>query len=150
CGRGGADSRIRRPGRGRVQPPARRASRRLAADRRRAEDGGLHERGDRATTRLQPAHRGPQGRADPGRLASGGGDEIMSSTTRPDRTGPPLDVLDRIDRICDQFEAAWAAGEMPRIEDYVGQIADWHRADLFVALLAADFEARRRRGERPE
>ena len=85
-------------GRGRVRPPARRASRRLAADRRRAADGGLYERGDRATTRLSLRTVARKVELIRGAWLQEG-DEVMSPTqTRPDRTGPPLDVLDQIDR----------------------------------------------------
>jgi serine/threonine protein kinase len=74
----------------------------------------------------------------------------MSAHSIRDRSELPLDVLDRIDRICDQFEAAWAGGETPRIEDYLGAIAVEHRTELLGALLAAEIDARRNRGERPE
>jgi tetratricopeptide (TPR) repeat protein len=74
----------------------------------------------------------------------------MRAKKGSDRAGPPLEILDQIDRICDQFEAAWEAGERPRIEDYVGRIGEADRAALLSALLAADLEARRRRGEQPE
>ena len=30
----------------------------------------------------------------------------MPDETKPDRSAMPLDVLDRIDRVCDRFEAA--------------------------------------------
>ena len=44
----------------------------------------------------------------------------MSPKRTPDRTALPLAVLDQIDRICDRFEAAWKAGEPPRIEEVLG------------------------------
>ena len=31
----------------------------------------------------------------------------MNNESTPDRSELPLDVLDRIDRICDRFEADW-------------------------------------------
>src|SRR5262249_46332974 len=31
----------------------------------------------------------------------------------------------RIDKVCDRFEAAWRAGHEPRIEDYLGDRGDW-------------------------
>ena len=66
-----------------------------------------------------------------------------------ERTALPLDVLDQIDRICDRFEATWQAGERPRIEDFLGQVADTYRAFLLRDLLAAELNARRRLGEQP-
>ncbi len=74
----------------------------------------------------------------------------MSEETRPDCTVPPMDVLDQIDLICDRFEAAWQAGERPRIEDELGEFAAAYRPALFRDLLAAELSARRWRGERPE
>jgi serine/threonine-protein kinase len=68
----------------------------------------------------------------------------------PDRRQLPLDVLDRIDQICDRFEAAWEAGDRPRIEDFLGEAAEAYRTALVRDLLAGELNARRRRGERPE
>ena len=74
----------------------------------------------------------------------------MSDEAIPDRTKLPLDVLDRIDRACDRFEAAWARGERPRIEDFVNEVDPSYRRALVRDLLAAEIAARRQRGERPE
>ncbi len=73
----------------------------------------------------------------------------MSAQRTPDRTVLPLAVLDQIDRICDRFEAAWEAGEPPRIEEVLGQIAEAYRPALLGDLLAAELHARRRLGEQP-
>ena len=73
----------------------------------------------------------------------------MSAQRTPDRTALPLAVLDQIDRICDRFEAAWEAGEPPRIEEVLGQIAEAYRPALLRDLLAAELHARRRLGEQP-
>ncbi len=62
----------------------------------------------------------------------------------------PLDVLDRIDRACDRFEATWEAGGRPQLEDYLGAVASEYRTALLRDLLAAEIDARLRRGERPE
>src|SRR5690349_3674388 len=59
----------------------------------------------------------------------------------------PLDVVERIDEICDRFEAAWRAGERPGIEDYLHQIDEPYRTALAAELLASEVEARRRLGE---
>ena len=58
-------------------------------------------------------------------------------------------MLDQIDRICDRFEAAWGAGERPRIEEVLGQIAEAYRPVLLRDLLAEELNARRRLGEQP-
>src|SRR5262245_35240740 len=74
----------------------------------------------------------------------------MSDQATPDRTELPLDVLDQIDRICDQYEAAWAAGAQPRVEDYLGAIAAEYRTALLGDLLAEELDKRRRGGDRPQ
>ena len=67
----------------------------------------------------------------------------MSSQRTPDRTAHALNILDQIDRICDRFEAAWNAGEPPRIEgEVLGQIAEAYRPALLRDLLAAELNAR--------
>src|SRR5262245_28548086 len=73
----------------------------------------------------------------------------MPDETKPDRSELPLDVLDRIDRTCDRFEAAWDRGERPRVEDELGAVEPRYRAALLRDLVAAELAARRRRGERP-
>ncbi|MGP0065534.1 MAG: hypothetical protein ACLQGP_18260 [Isosphaeraceae bacterium] len=74
----------------------------------------------------------------------------MSDETIPDGAEVPLDVLERIDRICDGFEAAWERGERPRSEGCRGDIAEALRLALLRDLLAAELSARRRRGEHPD
>src|SRR4051812_34128228 len=73
---------------------------------------------------------------------------MSDETTDP--TELPLEVLDWVDRACDQFEAAWEGGGRPQIEDYLGAVAVEYRPSLVRDLLAAEIEARRRRGEWPE
>ncbi len=74
----------------------------------------------------------------------------MNGETRPERAALPLDVLDRIDRIRDRFEAMWEAGQRPLVEDHLGEVDEPYRAHLLHDLLAAELDARRRRDERPE
>jgi serine/threonine protein kinase len=75
----------------------------------------------------------------------------MSAHPRPESTewSLPLGILDQIDQICDRFEGAWERGETPRFEDYLGAIDEPYRPALLHELLAAELDARRRRGERP-
>jgi len=54
-----------------------------------------------------------------------------------------------IDRLCDQFEAAWQAGEQPRIEDYLRDVGEKDRTALLCELLVVELDLRARGGERP-
>ena len=74
----------------------------------------------------------------------------MNGAPMPDRSELPLDVLDALDRVCDRYEAAWARGGRPRVEDYLGGLDAAYRPALLRALLAAELHARGHRGERPE
>ena len=40
--------------------------------------------------------------------------------TEPERPTVSVEALERINRICRTFEAAWKNGESPRIEDHLG------------------------------
>jgi WD40 repeat protein/tRNA A-37 threonylcarbamoyl transferase component Bud32 len=64
---------------------------------------------------------------------------------RPDSTWIALHV----DEACDRFEAAWRAGDRPRIEDFLGGTTDSGRPVLFRHLLAVEFDYRRGLGESP-
>jgi WD40 repeat protein/tRNA A-37 threonylcarbamoyl transferase component Bud32 len=74
----------------------------------------------------------------------------MSDEAEPRPTVLPLEVLDRIDRACDRFEASWQAGERHRLEDYLDGVAAAYRSAMLRNLLAVELDARLRRGERPE
>jgi hypothetical protein len=73
----------------------------------------------------------------------------MSERTEPDRSELPLDVLDRIDRACDRFEAALRRGEEPDPADFLGAVAPEYRPALLRDLRAAEADARRRRAGGP-
>ncbi len=63
----------------------------------------------------------------------------------PSESLPP-DLLQQIDRICDDFEGAWRAGNRPRIEDFLDEeIA--HRDELLRELIARELELKRAAGE---
>jgi hypothetical protein len=69
----------------------------------------------------------------------------MSEPTRP-----PIDPLPTVaDDLCDHFEAAWRAGQRPRIEDFLARGPDAERRRLLLELLFLDLHYRRRAGERP-
>jgi hypothetical protein len=67
-------------------------------------------------------------------------------TSAPDEFDLPLDVLERLDRVCERFEEHWRAGGVPRILDYLGGFDRVERRLLFRELLHADAELRRGRG----
>jgi WD40 repeat protein/Flp pilus assembly protein TadD len=56
----------------------------------------------------------------------------------------------RVDGVCDRFEAAWQAGQRPRIEDYLGDAHEPERAALVRHLIAVDAEYRQKQGEQPQ
>jgi WD40 repeat protein len=53
------------------------------------------------------------------------------------------------DQVCDAFEAAWRAGQRPRVEDCLGGAAGPERDALLAELIPLDAEYRRRHGEAP-
>ncbi|HZW32297.1 MAG TPA: tetratricopeptide repeat protein [Isosphaeraceae bacterium] len=60
----------------------------------------------------------------------------------------PDSPAQRIDAACDRFEAAWRAGQEPRIEDVLARADETDRPALLRELLALELELRRGRGER--
>jgi serine/threonine protein kinase len=61
----------------------------------------------------------------------------------------PAEAALRVDAECDRFEAAWQAGQLPRIEDYVADAGGDIRPVLLRELILLDMNYRRRQGERP-
>lgn len=65
----------------------------------------------------------------------------------------PLEVRERIDTLCDAFEAAWqqvsSTGQPPRIEDYLGHAREPLRSALLKELLWLERQIRQTRGESP-
>ena len=70
-------------------------------------------------------------------------------TYAPPASDSPLAQARRIDRFCDDFEAAWAAGQRPRLEAFLERIGDSGRPQLLRELLAIEIHYRRRLGESP-
>ncbi len=56
----------------------------------------------------------------------------------------------QIEQVCDRFEAAWKAGQRPRLEAYLGPAAEPLRTTLLRQLLALDWEYRLRAGDQPQ
>lgn len=71
----------------------------------------------------------------------------MSETSQPIKP-LPLDVVRRLDPVCDRFEGTWLAGP-PRIEDYLEEVVEPDRPALLRELLMLDLEYRTRAGNRP-
>jgi WD40 repeat protein/serine/threonine protein kinase len=53
-----------------------------------------------------------------------------------------------VDQVCDRFEDTWLAGEQPRIEEFLPEVAEDGPA-FFRELLRLELELRRREGEKP-
>jgi hypothetical protein len=54
----------------------------------------------------------------------------MSDQLRPGNEAASPSLLQRVDELCDRFEAAWKAGQRPRIEDYLGAATEPERSLL--------------------
>jgi WD40 repeat protein len=61
----------------------------------------------------------------------------------------PLPHLERADAVCDRFEAEWADGGRPRIEDLLAGEEEPARDHLLRELVLVEVECRRARGEEP-
>ena len=73
----------------------------------------------------------------------------MSGTDPGDDPSLPLSQFERVVATCDRFEAAWRAGQRPRVEDFLGEVPETERPELLCELLLQELELRRARGERP-
>src|SRR5262245_47136324 len=77
----------------------------------------------------------------------------MTTDTPRDHDHLPLSVLERVDQVCDRFEAALPeAGQQtprPRIEDYLGDTPQPARSLLLAQLLGLELEYRHAAGEKP-
>jgi hypothetical protein len=67
---------------------------------------------------------------------------MSQSGPQPDRQPLSLEVERQIDRLSDEFERAWKAGQTPRIEDYLDRVPAVGRLRLLEELLAVEFEPR--------
>jgi WD40 repeat protein len=70
----------------------------------------------------------------------------MSGTPELSEAGD-LSAARRVDAACVRFEAAWAAGQRPRIEDFLDVAAEAERPALLRELLHLELEYRRRGGD---
>jgi WD40 repeat protein/serine/threonine protein kinase len=66
-----------------------------------------------------------------------------------DQRAPPAPP-EGVDAICDAFEAAWLAGQEPRIEDFLPRDEPVHKDVLLRELLLAEWDLRRRHEQHVE
>jgi serine/threonine protein kinase/formylglycine-generating enzyme required for sulfatase activity len=71
----------------------------------------------------------------------------MSGELPPINDALSPSALQRMDEVCDRFEAGCKAGQRPKIEEYLIRTAGLERAHLLRELLSLELEYRRRGGE---
>jgi WD40 repeat protein/serine/threonine protein kinase len=71
---------------------------------------------------------------------------MTGRTAQPWDSLPP-DVLERVDALCERFEAAWKSGTPPALPDYLAGAPPEGRAALLKELLELEREYRARRGD---
>src|SRR6516165_10902127 len=74
----------------------------------------------------------------------------VDATSGPDNRLDATEIGGDVDEACDRFEAAWRAGDRPRIEDFLGGLTDSRRPALLRYLLAVELDYRGGLGESPE
>ena len=73
----------------------------------------------------------------------------MNAKSQPGERTLHVELAQRVDRACTAFEAAWKAGQRPRIEAYLPAGPQAERAALLRELVPLEAEYRRRAGEDP-
>jgi hypothetical protein len=78
----------------------------------------------------------------------------MNDESHPWRESLPASLLERVDRICDQFEDAWlkagSAGPRPGIEEFLPNASEPEHIPLVYELILLDVNYRRQQGENPQ
>src|SRR5262249_4144149 len=97
---------------------------------------------------LRAADGGAAAEGDPPGVAGGG--VAMNREESSGFGGLPVLLVYHINRVCDGHEAAWRAGQRPRIEDALADESGSARAVLLRELLAVELAARRQVGEAPD
>src|SRR4051794_35405045 len=72
---------------------------------------------------------------------------MPSPSPAPPRPTLPLEIQRLIDARCEQFEAAWRAGQQPTIEEYLPRTTDLWRQPLLCELVWLDLAFRRKAGQ---
>jgi len=67
----------------------------------------------------------------------------------PEHVSLPLDLVKRVDALCDRFEEAWVAGSNPAIEQYLRELPESDQPALLRELLRVELECRFRKGDTP-
>lgn len=67
----------------------------------------------------------------------------------PKNESLPLPALERIEKVCLRFEAAWKQGDKPRIEEYWDAAQGAERRELLRELLLLDLDYCNRSGQQP-
>jgi serine/threonine-protein kinase len=62
----------------------------------------------------------------------------------------PVSLARHVDQTCIRFEAAWTAGQRPRLEDFVGAVPEPARPSAVRELILLDVHYRRLAGEGPQ
>jgi WD40 repeat protein/tetratricopeptide (TPR) repeat protein len=62
----------------------------------------------------------------------------------------PVSLARRVDQACAGFEAAWTAGQRPRLEDFLDGLPEPARCSGFRELILLDIQYRRLAGEEPQ
>ena len=73
----------------------------------------------------------------------------MDGAVSPDGEGRLARPSERVDEACDRFEAAWRAGQQPRIEGFLVDADAADRPALLRELLALELELARAEGGTP-
>jgi serine/threonine-protein kinase len=73
---------------------------------------------------------------------------MLDPSTRVD-SSLSLEAARQIDAVCDRFEAAWRAGQRPRAEEFVTDLAAGRAAELLAELIGLELYYRRKAGEAP-
>ena len=66
---------------------------------------------------------------------------------QPASADGPFSLMTSAEEVCNRFEAAWKAGERPRIEDHLSGTPGLTRPALLRELLLLELTHRRRQGE---
>jgi tetratricopeptide (TPR) repeat protein len=74
----------------------------------------------------------------------------MSDLQNPPQADVRKALLRRANQECDRFEAAWKAGQRPRIEDHLAMVPDPERPDLLCELILLEVDYRRLAGDHPQ
>ncbi|MCX7426119.1 MAG: SUMF1/EgtB/PvdO family nonheme iron enzyme [Planctomycetia bacterium] len=67
---------------------------------------------------------------------------VMNEKAKPSDLSLPVSDLMEIDKICRRFEAAWKAGQNPKIDDFLGATSGAQRSQLHKELSAVEAELR--------